>query len=67
MCTAPSDDNPFDRRATAHAGFSLLVVHTDMVIVIAGLPPQIAIFVERGSPVFYAERQYRDYALVQAL
>ncbi len=38
-----------------------------MVIIITGLPPQIAIFVERCSPVLYAERQYRDNALVQAL
>src|SRR5260370_34291785 len=67
MCTALSDDNAFDRRATAHTRFSLLVVHTDMVIIIAGLPPQIAIFVERCSPMLYAERQYRDDALVQTL
>src|SRR5260370_40993412 len=66
MGTALSDDDAFDRRATAHTRFSLLVVHTDMAIIITGLPPQIAMFVERRSPTLYAQREYRDDALVQS-
>ena len=58
MRAALADDNALDRRATARTGFSLLVIDSNMMIVVASFSPQVAILAEGCSPVLDAKRQY---------
>ena len=58
MRTAMSDDNTLDRRATALARLSLLVINMHMIVVLASFSPKVAILAERCSSVLDTKRQY---------
>ena len=58
MSTPLSNDDAFNNGATAHAGLSLLVIYTDVIVVITGFSPQVAIFAEGCAAMLYTERQY---------
>ncbi len=60
-----SDDEALDLRTTAPAWPALLFVHIDMIVVVTGLAPEIAVVVEGGSSVLDAQRQYGDNALME--
>jgi hypothetical protein len=56
MRAALADDNTLDRRATARARLSLLVIHTHMIVVVAGFSPKVPILAEGCSPMLDAKR-----------
>src|SRR6185312_3273826 len=66
MGPALTHDNAFNRRATAHAGPALLMIHADVIVVVASLTPQVAVLVERCTSMLYAKGQHRNNPLVQS-
>ena len=58
MSTSLSNDDAFNKGAAAHAGLSLLVINTDVIVVIPGFSPQVAIFAEGCAAMLYTKRQY---------
>ena len=64
MRAALSDYYTLDKSTTALTRFTLLVINSHMIVVVASFSPKVAILAERCSAVLDAEGQYGDYAFV---
>src|SRR5579883_1680495 len=59
------DDDALDRCAATTTGLALLMVDVHVVVVVAGLTPQVAIVVEGCPSMLNPSREDRDDALLQ--
>src|SRR5713101_6435509 len=65
MGAALPDNDPLDKCAAARAWLAILLVDAHMIVILASLAPQVAVFAERCSAMLYPQRQRRDDAVMR--